>query len=326
MRTMKIFIIKNLIVLLGVPMIIPFFIRPAFAQQVSLEVYPPILQINTDAPASVKAPFTIVNSSDAPIDLDIVLKPFTSSEKGNGEVSFLPDGQQMPGADPDIFSKMQIYDGSSVITKLTLAPQQQKNLLLHIGIPSDEPPSDYYFTILFLSHGQNLANETTASTTAGIGINVLLSIGPKGNTTGLLNEFSTPWFTTHGPIAFTTSVQNTSNFFIVPKGDIVVKNMFGQAVGHIQLLPVNILANTNRFLPDNKSGSLEKAIWPETFVFGLYSATLTVALSSTGPLFTKTIYFVAFPISFFIILILLCLIGAAIFYHIKRKIRENKKI
>ncbi len=326
MKIVKIKIIKFLAVLLGIIGIIPIFIHPAFAQEISLGVYPPILQINTEAPASVKAPFTIENNSDNPIDLDIVLKPFTTSPKEDGEVSFLPEGQQMPGADPNIFSKMQIYNGSSVITKITLAPQQQKNLTLHIGIPSDEPPSDYYFTILFVSHGQNITTETTTATTAGIGVNVLLSIGPKGNTTGLLNQFSTPWFTTHGPVTFTTSVQNTSNFFIAPKGDIIIKNMFGQAVGHIQLLPVNILANTSRFLPDTKSGSLDKAIWSETFVFGLYSATLTVALSNTGPLFTKTIYFVALPISFFIGLIILCLLAAAIFYHVRRKLKLRHKI
>lgn len=326
MKTVKITFIKCFVVLIITIGIIPIFIRPAFAQQISLEVYPPILQINTDPPASIKAPFTIVNSSNNPIDLDILLKPFTSSEKQNGEVSFLLDGEQMPGADPNIFSKMQIYDGSSVITKLTLAPQQQKNLILHVGMPSDEPPSDYYFTILFVSHGQNLGSATATATTAGIGVNVLLSIGPKGNTTGLLNEFSTPWFMTRGPINFTTNVKNTSNFFIVPKGQIVIKNMFGQVVGNVELLPVNVLANTSRYLPDNKSGSLEKAIWPETFVFGLYSATVTVALSDTGPLFSRTIYFIALPIAFIVGLLIFCLIGAAVFYHLRRKIRQGRKI
>jgi len=301
--------------------IIPGFI-PASAQELSLKVDPPIMQIAAEAPTSIKAPLSIENTSDNPIDLSIMLKPFHSSSQKNGQIQFL-EGNQTIGEDPNIFDKMQIYDGTSSIDSLTLAPRQKKDLILHIGLPKDEPPSDYYFTILFISKNPELTNQTGETTQGGIGINVLLSIGPTGNATGLLNQFSAPWLIEEGPVHFTILVENTSNFFIVPRGNIIIKNLFGQIVGKVQLLPVNILSRSQRFLPDDSSGSLTTAVWPEKVLFGLYQATITVALSSQGPLFTRSIYFFAMPIQAIIGIVITCIIAAFVYVRLKEKLKEK---
>lgn len=316
-------VLSLLAVFLVLTAIIHVIIHPVMAQEISLGVYPPILQIQTEAPAGIKTPFTIVNSSNDTLAVDIILKPFTASPKQDGTIQLLPDNQPIPGNDPHIFDNMQIYDGSSVITSLTLAPQQQKTLELHIGLPKDEPPSDYYFSILFISHQQTLQGATATGITGGIGINVLLSIGPKGDATGFLQDFSVPWFFSKGPVPFTTRVENTSNFFIVPKGNIVIKNMLGQAVGTVQLLPVNILSKTSRFIPDTKSNSLSYAIWKESVLLGVYTATVTVKLSEQGPLFTKTIYFFAMPYTAIIGIIIVSLLIASVIYHLRRKLKRT---
>jgi hypothetical protein len=189
-----------------------------------------------------------------------------------------------------------------------------------------------------MSADQPQANSNISGATAGIATNVLLSIGPKGPTQGNIEEFSTPIFNSKGPVPFTVRVRNTSNHFITTKGDIVIKDMFGQNVGKVDLLPVNILSQSVRLIPDsqqspgaNPPASLKAyflslksiaAVWPETFLFGPYTATLTLALSDQGPLYRRTINFYTFPIGpLFGIIIILIIITAII---IRAKKTTNK--
>ncbi len=305
----------------------------AQAQGVSLGVFPPILQIQATPPTDVKSKILIENLGNDPVDLKIGLKPFEASDKENGEVTYLSDYNL---ADPFIFDKMQILDGDTSIDSITLSPGQKKELMLEIALPQGEPLGDYYFSIIFMSANALSANSNISGATAGIATNVLLSIGPKGPTQGEIEEFSVPVFKARGPVPFTVRVRNTSDHFITTKGDIVIKNIFGQRIGKVELLPVNILSRSVRSIPDalqnpqaNPSSSLKSyflslkspaAVWPENFLFGPYTATLTIALSDQGPLFRRTINFYAFPAEIVAILLALILIIAVIIIRVRKMV------
>ena len=307
----------------------------ANAQGVSLGVFPPILQIQATPPTNIKSKILIENLGDNPVDLKIGLKPFIASDKENGQVNY---SNEYNLADPFIFDKMQILDGDTSIDSITLSPGQKKELTLEIALPQNEILGDYYFSIIFMSANTPASDSNISGATAGIATNVLLSIGPKGPTQGNIEEFQAPIFMSKGPVPFTVRIRNTSDHFITTKGDIVIKNMFGQSVGKIDLLQVNILSQTVRSVPDslqspgaNPSSSFKSyllnlksnaAVWPETFLFGPYTATLTIALSDQGPLYRRTISFYAFPgETLFGVLIIILVISAIV---IRAKKTANK--
>src|SRR5258706_6823604 len=153
------------------------------ADEFSLGVYPPIIQIQADVPVGIKKDITVVNASDNPQEVSIVLRQFTSSPYNNGQVSYLPD-YAVPHPDKDIVQKIQILDGNEPANSLTLAPKQKKVVTLRIGLPKDEPPGDYYFSVLFVSSSQVSTIQNGSTINAGIASNILLSIGPKDPTTG----------------------------------------------------------------------------------------------------------------------------------------------
>jgi len=305
--------------------------KQAQAQGVSLGIFPPILQIQATPPTEIRSKILIENLGNDPVDLKIGLKPFTASDKENGQVDYSSDYSL---ADPFIFDKMQILDNDTSIDSITLAPGQKKELTLEIALPQDEILGDYYFSIIFMSANQLGAGSNISGATAGIATNVLLSIGPKGPTQGNIEEFSAPIFKSKGPVPFTVRIRNTSNHFITTKGDIVIRNMFGQNVGKVDLLPVNILSQSVRLIPDsqqspgaNPPASLKSyfsnlqsiaAVWPETFLFGPYTATLTIALSDQGPLYRRTVNFYAFPAETLFVILLIILIIAAIVIRTKK--------
>lgn len=300
------------------------------AQNLDLSVSPPIFQIELTPPANVKAEeeLTIENTGDEPLVLDLVLRAFEPSQAENGTLTLLDPQKPIPGANPRIVERIEILEDDEPTTRVRLAPGQTKKLGIQITIPKDEPPSDYYLTLIFLSR-QAADNETETSnaiTTGGVGVNILLSVGPQSATTGILEEFSTPFFREHGPVPFTVRVKNTSQHFIYPEGVITIKNMFGQTIGQVELLPVNILAQSTRALPsaeqfaflaereeaenrlvEGEEASEEllyedldlitpTAFWNEHFLLGPYTATLELALSDEGPVIVRKIHFVGFPL------------------------------
>ena len=307
----------------------------AHAQSVDLGIYPPVFQIQTVPPSNIKIPFSIQNFADSSVDLIVSLKPFTAAPSENGTISFLNNINSYP--DPSLLERIQVLDNDISIDTLTLAPKQKRNLNLTIDVPKNEIKGEYYIALLFTSANQNTPSSNSTQATAGISSNILLSVGPFGNAKGYIEDFSTQPFVAKGPIPFNVRVKNTSDRYITPKGDIVITNLFGQTIGKVNLLPVNILANTVRRIPDSTQSDIGSqafakikdivdkntypvAVWPEKFLLGPYTANLTIALSDSGPLYKKSIIFFAFPTEYLIFILILAIILLFIAWRIKQRI------
>ncbi len=307
--------------------------QKAMAQEVSLGIYPPIMQIDSTPPSEPKADVFLENNTESSVDLNIVIKPFSASPSKDGQLQIEDTFSNFP--DPLFANRIKILDEGEAVKSITLAPKQGKKLQLSLQIPSNEEKGDYYFSVLFVSknNNSNLANSSLA--TAAIAMNVLLTVGPKGPTEGYIKEFSTPFLKDSGPVPFTINVVNKSDHFINPQGRIVIKNMFNQVIGKVDLLPVNILSNSERLIPDLKqqnpdtkeyaairdlleSNANPVAIWPEKFLLGPYTATLTVNLGDKSTILSRSITFFAFPINYLIGIILLVIILIFILVRIRK--------
>ncbi len=316
----------------------------AFAEGIDLGIYPPIIQIDSTPPSSIKAPLAIENNSESDVTATIQYKLFRPSKDENGTITYLTGKEAVPSPDPLLFQKVQVMENDHVVTAVKLAPGQQKNLEVHIGIDKAAVPADYYFSIVFLakqsdtyqsSSDTSLDNQNATITTGGVATNVLLSIGPKGKPTGKISEFSSSPFVSSGPLPFTLRVENTSNHSIAPSGSIFIKNIFGQYVGKVDILPATILSHSTRALTDTKSidentaSSFYQAnhpnqkpimLWPETFLVGPYTVGVYVKLSDEGPIITRTLYFFAFPWQGVIVLIILLLMGIIVREKVKKRL------
>jgi hypothetical protein len=321
-----------------------FFIFPqnASAQGTTLKISPSLLKIEAKPPADIWSSFSIENQSDQPVNLTIGYKPFDQLASKNGNVVFLQDGLQVPGLDKKIFEKIQIVNDENISQNtISIGPRQREKLRLRIMLPANEPTSDYYFSLVFLqstnqtnqntSNGVNKSQESISSIQTGIGMNVLLAIGDKETPQATIDTFTTPWFNQNGPVPFNLTVFNNGVHFIAPKGAIFIKNMFGQTIGKISIPSTVILAGTSRTLAgkgvqlnanslansilNNNQQNLGFIVWPEHFLFGMYTATLSLSLSDNGPVYERSITFFAFPLNYLLGLLLLL---ALLFYSYRR--------
>ena len=281
------------------------------AQEISVGIDPSILQIEATSPSLVKSPISIDNQSDQNITYSIFLVPFKASNLANGQPEF---DRTLLDTYKDIFGKIKISDENGTLTQISLAPKQKKDLTLSIRLPQGEPPKDYYFSVVFISEAIGEENkESFVGARAGIGTNVLLSIGPKSPTKGYIEEFNGKKFLTRGPTEFSLKVKNESTHFVNTSGNLLIKNVFGQTVGNINFVPANILSGSSRFIgsENNPDPSIPKIIWDEKFLFGIYKAELTLALSDEGPIYKDSITFFALPVELIggLLIVILVTIG-----------------
>lgn len=315
-----------------------FFIHysPVYAQgnALSLGVFPPILEITADPPAKIESTIIIQNQNERTQTLDILFKSFRLSSKGNGEIEYVHEGK-IEGPDPLILQKIKVYDQENQVEKIVLEPFEVKELKLKINLEPQAPIGDYYFSVIFVSEDRFWANTSQAAVPAGIGTNVILSVGKKGETSGEIVELSSPLFVSEGPVLFTLLLQNNSPQYITPKGRITIKNIFGKEVGRLDILPQYILSNAKRYMIDldqaSPSAELEKIIerspakhpaliWPEKFLFGAYSATAKIKLSGTGPDFETSITFFALPLYVIFAISFFAFVLIGIYIRVRRKI------
>lgn len=307
----------------GLFLILP---RQTFAQSSSLQISPTLIKIDAKPPADVWTAFTLENSSNQPLSLKIGYKSIDPQSSSNGNVVFYQDGQNINGSDKKIFDKMQIVDDQNVSQDtIEIGPKQKLRYRLRIIIPKDEPSSDYYFSLLFISPMTSVQNDTTDSVEdqksfstfqEGIAANVFLSIGDKTAPLGYLEDFSAPWYMDKGPVPFNLIVHNSGIHYMSPYGTILIKNIFGQTIGKVSIPTTTILAGTSRKIQNPANSPL---LWSEKFILGAYTATLTLPLSKNGPVYVKTVHFIAFPIMFFIEIIVILLVLVLVFLRVKKK-------
>jgi hypothetical protein len=326
----------NIIFIIFIIVITIIFPSKAAAAALDLGILPTVLQIDAIGPADITSPITVQNLSETPVTLGIIIAPFKPSPQEDGTITYLKENESI-GQDPLILQKIQVVDNDHVVNQILIGPKQEKSLKVHIGILQGDPPSDYNFSILFISKQDDNTQKNGARSTAGIGTNVLLSVGPKQVPKGTIEEFSAPQFIQKGPVPFIVRLKNNGNKRFSPSGFIFIKNMFGQTVGKVTLLPVNVLGQSTRSIPDSTQAdqnSLDTkyqipdttspvALWPESFLLGMYTATLNVSLSDEGPVFNKKITFFAFPVEALFGLSLTASIVVLIGMRIKAQKRRN---
>jgi len=289
----------------------------ANAKNFSTSINPMVIKIEATSPSLIRAPISIENSSDQNITYSIFLRPFKANSDLNGEPNFDPI---LSEEYKTFFEKISIIDRGNALEEITLSPFQKKDLRLIIPVSDETEKRDYYFTAIFLSQSASAEAKTTkVSNKAGIGANVLLTVGSKTEASGAISKFNIPKFFSTGPVYFELELSNTSDHFVTSKGNVIIKNMFGQTVGNVEIKPTTLLQNSSRIISDSDN----KLAWNEKFLLGIYKADLSVAISDKGPLLHESRIFFALPIKALFIVISIFLIFTWTFRAARARNRKN---
>lgn len=233
-----------------------FLFKPsaANAQSAKLTIIPPKFELYSNPGESLSEVIRVRNESDAPMTYSISVEDFTTSGE-EGQV-ILEEGETDTS-----YSLAKWIEPST--KDLVLQPNEEKAFSFLINTPRNAEPGGHYASVLFKTGGGKV--ESGASVSNRVGSLVLLRVSGNVVEDAALETFSAPSLSQKSPIAITLRMKNSGTAHIIPKGTIVITNMFGKKVDEIPLSGRNVLPGATRKMD---------TMWEKDKLFGSYTATL----------------------------------------------------
>ncbi len=263
----------------------------------NLSIKPSKLEIQLQPGASYTQVYTITNNGQQSVTLSSSVDSWVP-QGSRGNITYLnsPSDINLSLSNSDLKLGQQFI----------LLPNQSRQLVLKIQVPSELTNGDRYLTFFINQEGS--ANLSTNSTQLiRLGSHLLISVSNTEQTSTdfkiinfkVKNIFIDTFFS---PIKFSGEIQNQSDYFNQIDNSITItKN--NTIIKELTIFPDNVLAHNSRqirCLADQSpvECQLSKPLWP-----GVYQASID----------KTTISFIVLPYTLFIIIIFLFIIFKVIF-------------
>lgn len=266
------------------------YVLPARAQSAEstaaqgIQVSPALVELNAERGKTYNLSVKVVNVTLTKLSYTTTVNDFNSnSETGAANVllnSTLPENAS-------------IISWVTAVPEFTLDTKESRTLTAQVTVPNDAEPGGHYGVIRFSGHAPELTG-TGVGLSASTGMLLLIRVDGDIKESASLASFYTAnsdrqqsLFET-SPITFVTRIKNDGNIHIKPVGTIDITDMFGKAITSI---PVN----------DTKSNVLPSSIrrfdneLKRDWMFGFYTANLTLGYGTKGQAITNTITFWVIP-------------------------------
>ena len=296
-----------------------FFIlaRASIAQQISLGISPPLIELIIKPGKSVLIAYKLENFSD-PTIISATVLPFEAKDSlGNIKIKDEFDGPVRFTLD-----NSEIKLGDSFFLKT----RESQQLLLRIRIPEDAPEGDYYYTLLSQTQAPPIKDgQTSNRVEATIGSNILITVTNSGRLDingkislfDVLNQFKLKlfgrqlnFFESSDKIPVVLIVENNGKNVIKPEGEIVLWGNFGEKASYA-ILPDNILAGSKRLLSASSSAEIDRPVTLllSGFFIGQYKLSTTVNFGEGTPNLFASTSFIAIPLKLIIGILIAVVVG-----------------
>lgn len=238
----------------------------------------------------------ISNRSGEKKIIDISVEDFQGSADPNGTIEFM-GGKRGPYSLKDyVIPEIQ---------RIILSHGQRLRLPVIVSIPSGAEPGGLYGAVMVSASNIEEGSGEIESGKAGAKMKIITRVASlffvriKGAVVenGFLQSFKTNNnFYEKGPVSFLSLFENTGNVHLAPYGTIDIKNILGSNVGQVEVDPWFVLP---------KSVRTRETKWNGNFLFGKYTAVLTMNRGYKDIIDTKEFSFWVIPWK----LLLIALIG-----------------
>ncbi len=244
---------------LSAVLITALFPLSARAQTVSgLEVSPFLIELDVPKGGTTSSHIDLVNRSTQSLAVSITPRDFLPGEEGQPE--FVPD-EEFNDRTFSLASWINISGDS----KIVLQPGELRTVNFTVNPPVNSEQGTHYGAVLFSfvnESEQSQASEVQQS----IGTILLVYYGETRENGVADLKVNKEVFWQADKVTFTNLFQNLGNVHVKPKGEVYIKNIFGQIVGtsFINRDAANVLPRTNR--------GFVSTWYPSSLSFGRYTA------------------------------------------------------
>lgn len=265
-------------------------VAPTYAQATDaaaaqgIQVSPTIVELNAEKGKTYTISLKVTNVTLTKLAYTTSINDFNSNSE-TGAANVLLDSSLPPNA--------SVINWVSTEREFTLDTHESRVLTAQVTVPSNAEPGGHYGVIRFSGHAPDVSG-TGVGLSASTGMLLLIRVDGDIKESASLASFYTASgdkqtsFFENAPIKFVTRIKNDGNIHVKPVGNIVLTDAFGNTVETIAVNDTksNVLPSSiRRFENDYNKG----------WMFGLYTANLTLGYGTTGQAITNTITFWVIP-------------------------------
>ncbi|MDO9027650.1 MAG: hypothetical protein Q7U68_02160 [Candidatus Roizmanbacteria bacterium] len=276
------------------------------AQQVSLSISPPLLELFIKPGKSIMVAYKLGNLGD-PAFINLKVLPFEAKDN-LGNIRIKPEFEGPVRFNLDN-SDLQLEQ------PFFLKTNGSQQILLRIRIPENITDGDFYYSLLAETAPPTASEGIgSARAKATIGSNILVTISNSGNIDikprvvlfdilsklkfNLLGE-AIKIFDSADKIPLVFIVENKGKNMIKPEGQITLKGNFGETAKY-DIISKNILAESQRLLEATPSAQIDSFLFPTSlilsgFFIGKYNLSTQVSFGENSPTIFGSTSFFAFP-------------------------------
>lgn len=299
MRRFIIFIIFIIVIT------IIFIPGQANAQQVSLSISPPLLELFIKPGKSIMVAYRLDNLGD-PAFINLKVLPFEAKDNlGNIRIKGEFEGPvrfSLDNSDLQLEQPFFLKAGGS------------QQILLRIRIPENIVDGDFYYSLLAETAPPTVSEGLgSARAKATIGSNILVTISNSGNIDikprlvlfDILSKLKFNFlgkvikiFDSADKIPAVFIVENKGKNMIKPEGQITLKGNFGETAKY-DIISKNILAESQRLLEATPSAQIDSSLPTSLilsgFFIGKYNLSTQISFGENSPTIFGSTSFFAFP-------------------------------
>jgi hypothetical protein len=304
--------------------------KKVIAQQITLSLSPPLVEILVKPGKTLLIGYTVQNLGD-PTALSVKIRTF-SPQGEYGEMRI----------DPELISPIHFsLDNSNMQFEQPVLMKTRDTIqaLVRVRVPEGTPEGDYYFTVLAETEpAPQIGGASTSVAKATIGSNLLLTVSRSGRVEvkGRVMLFRIkPDFTLRifgreyrivesgKKIPVDLIIQNLGKNVLKPQGSITLRGPFGEKTDY-PLSPLNVLADSSRLIKTTKDDdlpNLHSALLSGYFM-GEYTLSADVNFGDGTPqLYTNT-SFIGLPVRFGVAMITVAFISLLVIISRRKRRKE----
>ena len=198
---------------------------------------------------------------------------------------------------------------------ITLAPNQSTALNFNITVPADAEPGGHYAGILFSTQPPDPSGTNQIGLASKVGSIVLVRVAGDAKESANITAFDSDKdsYDTAKVVKFSTTIENTGNVHVQPKGVITIKNIFGGQVAVVDVnnLSANVLPGSSRIF---------NSTWNDPgFKLGYYTATVTLAYGSPAQTITAQTSFWIIPWMTLLLILIAIIVTLVVLYFVLKR-------
>ena len=249
-----------------------------------LQISPALVELNAARGKTYTVTLRVTNVTASDLAYSTSTNDFNAADE-TGTPHILLDSTLPPA--------VSIKSWIAAVPSFTLQAGKSQVINAQVTIPNDAEPGGHYGVLRFSGSAPEL-QDTGVGLSASAGVLLLIRVDGDITETASLASFTSESngkqssFFENGPLTFVTRIQNTGNIHIKPVGNIELRDIFG---GLVTTLPVN--ADKSNVLPS--SIRRFETTYANKWLFGRYTANLTLSYGTHGQAITNTISFWVIP-------------------------------